>query len=188
MSPFSRPIQCNEHPEKSRSETAINPDDAEELDEDENVIGIQELDVPVITDTEVLAETSQEHGASFSTSDDCSIYNMSITVNDNDTVTDHFPVIPATSSSPSSCKHMNLFETSTPDVMFTPSDNDSLLEPESNDTVLDQSPGAPLKSSSPKCSKHVTSTKNNTTKWKPLTKLGNAFSVVLGEITDVKKK
>ena len=150
MSPFSRPIQCNEHPVKSRSETAINPDDAEELDEDENVIGIQELDVPVITDTEVLAETSQEHGASFSTSDDCSIYNMSITVNDNDTVTDHFPVIPATSSSPSSCKHMNLFEISIPDVMFTPSDNDSLLEPESNDTVLDQSPAAPLKSSSPK--------------------------------------
>ena len=187
VSPFSRPIQCNEHPEKSRSETAINPDDAEELDEDENVIGIQELDVPVITDTEVLAETSQRHGASFSTSDDCSIYNMSITVNDNDTVTDHFPVIPATSSSPSSCKHMNLFETSTPDVMFTPSDNDSLLEPESNDTVLDQSPGAPLKSSSPTSSKHVTSTKNNTTNWKPLTKLGNALSVVIGEITDVKK-
>ena len=33
----------------------------------------------------------------------------------------------------------------------------------------------------------MTSTKNNTTKWKPLTKLGNALSVVLGEITDVKK-
>ena len=184
VSSFSRPIQCNEHPEKSRSETAINSD---ELDKDENVIGIQELDVPVITDTEVLAETSQEHGASFSTSDNCSIYKMSITVNDNDTVTDHFHVIPATSSSPSSCKYMNLFETSTPDVMFTPSDNDSLLEPESNDTVLDQSPGAPLKSSSATSSKHVTFTKNNTTKWKPLTKLGNALSVVLGEITDVIK-
>ena len=81
---------------------------------------------------------------------------------------------------------MKLSETSSPEAMFTPSDNDSLLEPENNDTVSDQSPDAPLKSSSPKSSKHVKSTKNNTTRWKSLTKLGNALSVVLGEIEDVK--